>query len=145
MSILDDFNKQIIDAYKSGDSKKRVFLQTLKAALIKAKKDAGDDFSAEDEQRVLIGELKVREQARVDYENGGRDDLVKGVDEEIAMLKGYLPEQADDKKITDTVKAVIEKLDNPDFGQAMKAVMAELKGQADGSRVASIVKDELND
>lgn len=145
MSILGDFNKEIIDAYKSGDSKKRVLLQTLKAALIKAQKDAGGDLSAEDEQRVLKSELKIREQSRSDFESGNRDDLVKEVDEEIAMLKSYLPEQADDDKITDTARSVIGKLDNPDFGQAMKAVMAELKGQADGARVASIVKDELND
>lgn len=145
MSILDDFNKEIIDAYKSGDSKKRVFLQTLKAALIKQQKDSAGNLSADDEQKVLKSELKIREQSKADFEKGGRDDLVKGAEEEIEMLKGYLPEQVSDDKITEITKAVIEKSDNPDFGQIMKAVMAELKGQADGSRVASIVKNELND
>jgi len=145
MSLINDFSREIIDAYKSGDSKKRVFLQTLKASLIKTQKDLGKELSGDDEIKVLKSELKIREQSKDDFEKGERGDLVKNVEEEIEMLKKYLPEQISDEKIKEVAREVIGKLENPDFGQAMKAVMTELKGQADGSRVAGIVKKQLND
>lgn len=145
MNLIDDLSREVIDAYKSGDSKKRVFLQTLKASLIKAQKDSGKELSDDDELKVIKSELKIQEQSRADFKKGGRDDLVKNAEEEIEMLKSYLPEQISDEKIQEVAKGVIEKLENPDFGQAMKAIMAELEGQADGSRVANIVKEQLDD
>jgi len=145
MNLIDDLSREVVNAYKSGDTKKRVFLQTLKAALIKAQKDSGKELSSDAEIRVLKSELKMREQSKTDFKKGEREDLVKDVEEEIELLKNYLPEQVSDEKIREVAKKAIGKLESPDFGQAMRAVMTELKNQADGSRVANIVKEQLHD
>jgi uncharacterized protein len=65
-------------------------------------------------------------------------------EKEIKVIKGYLPQEMGREEI---VKVVLRlktegKIDK-DFGAAMRLVMAELKGQADGKTVAEVVKLNL--
>ncbi len=145
MSLVDKISAEVIDAYKSGDTKKRILLQTIKASLIKAQKDSGKSISHDDEIGILKSELKIRQQAKEDYIKGNRNDLVSQVDEEIKIIKTYLPEQLTDEQILEEVKNTIKEMDKPDFGQVMQIVMSKLKGQADGSQVSKIVREQLND
>jgi len=145
MSLIDELSQKVVETYKSGHPKERVFLQTLKAALINGQKETGQDLTPEDEVRILGRELKLREQSKLDFEKGGRADLVKSIDDEIALLKKYLPEQIGEKEIREIVRKKAESMDNPSFGQLMGASMADLKGRADGARVSVIVKEVLND
>jgi hypothetical protein len=143
MSLIEDFSREILQAYKTGETQKRILLQTLKASLLKSQKDLGRDLEAEDETRVLKSELKIREQSREDYQKGSRDDLTKQADWEISVIKKYLPEQLGDEEIEKAVQDAISSGEK-DFGKIMKEVMAKIGEQADGSRVAGIVKKKLN-
>lgn len=143
MSLTEEFNKEILQAYKTGETQKRVLLQTIKASFLKAQKDLGKDLEAEDEIKILKSELKIREQAKEDYRKGDRADLVEQADREISIIKKYLPEQLGDAEIEKAVQDAITS-GKKDFGEIMKEVMAKIGGQTDGSRVVAIVKKSLD-
>jgi len=142
MAIIDYLSEEVIKEYKAGNTERRVLLQTLKAALLAKSKDKGE-LSEEDEFVVLKNELKQRQQARSDYENGSRTDLVKKIDIEIAEIKKLLPEEMPEAEIERVVSEVVEEADDKSFGNIMKLSMARLGGKADGGSVSRVVKKVL--
>ena len=55
------------------------------------------------------------------FAKGGRQDLVKEQEEEIELVKSYLPQEMDETKLREIVKKIVAEKGN-NFG----AVMAEL-------------------
>lgn len=137
--LADELNGRIVEEYKSGNSAKRIILQTIKAALQKKKIDLGGKYDEAAEIATLKGELKQRQEARELFAKGGRDDLVAKSDAEIAILRDMLPEELTDEAVEARVRQIAATTDDKSFGNLMKLSMGELKGQADGSRVAKIV------
>jgi len=140
MSLLEDLNQQIIAEYKSGNSEKRVLLQTLKAALLNKQKELKDKFDDTAAQGVLRVELKQRQEALLQFVSGGREDLANKTKAEIEIIQGMLPATLTDEEITKIAEEKLKGQDDLNFGQAMQQVMAELKGRADGAVVAKIVR-----
>lgn len=145
MKITEDINAQIIACYKSGESEKRIFLQTVKSLLLNEQKEKQEILTDEEEIGVLQGELKKLQEAMGQYKAGGRDDLVEKSAVEIAILREYLPEEMDEAQIRTTVEKIISDAPDKSFGNIMGMVMAELKGRADGSKVAQIVRELLQE
>ncbi|MDA8347014.1 MAG: GatB/YqeY domain-containing protein [Thermaerobacter sp.] len=95
---------------------------------------------------VLAREVKSRRDVLPDYERSGRPDLVQKLQDEIALLQEYLPQQATDEEIMALVQARIAAVgaQGPrDLGKVMGPLMQELRGKADGSRVQELVKRAL--
>ncbi len=143
MKILEQINEQIIKEYKGGDADKRVLLQTVKAALLNKAKDKGEKFGDDDEIQVLKTELKQRQEALEQFKSGGREDLVQKTAKEIEIIKTYLPEQLGEAEIEKVVQDKLTSLSDKSFGSVMGAAMAELKGKADGAKVAEIVRKSI--
>ena len=75
------------------------------------------------------------------FENGGRADLAVENEEEINMLKVYLPAEVSDANLEEKVKAVLLKNDaNTNIGQVIGICIKELKGMGDASKIAELVK-----
>jgi len=138
--ILDDLKKAML-----GQQADRVaVLRMLTAALKNARIAKNADLDEAEEIGVLKKEVKKRQEAIEMFKKGEREDLVKQEQAELKMIKPYLPQEmgeAEVKQIVKEMKAAGELGDN--FGEAMKAVMAKLKGQAEGKLVAEAVKAEL--
>ena len=142
MSKIDWLNEEIIKEYKAGNEKRRVFLQTLKAAILQKQKDKGE-LTEDDESQILKVELKQRQQARSEYESAGREDMLSKIDFEITTLKEMLPPEMSETEIEEIVVKVIGEQEDKSFGNIMKQSMIALKGQADGSVVSQLVKKNL--
>lgn len=143
MSLIDTINKEILQAYKTGEKEKRILLQTIKSNLLNVQKNLKRDLTNEEEIKVLRSEVKVREQSKKDYDRGNRQDLLEQADREISIIKKYLPKQLDEKQIEQVVKEIIDSR-KKEFGVVMGEVMSRIGKQADGSQVARIVKKNLN-
>jgi uncharacterized protein len=97
-------------------------------------------------QKVLTTEVKRRREAATAFRDAGREEAARSEEAEAAIYEAYLPAQLDDAELTALIDRVIADTgaDSPrEMGQVMKAVMAEVGTQADGSRVSALVKSRL--
>jgi hypothetical protein len=95
---------------------------------------------------VLGREAKQRREAAGAYAQAGRAELATRERAELAVLERYLPAQLPDQELTDLVARVLTAggFAGPGaIGPAMKAVLAEVGGRAEGGRVAAEVRRQL--
>ena len=95
---------------------------------------------------VISSEAKKRRDSIVEFEKGGRQDLVDKETKELEIIKTYLPEQMSEEVIKDIIKRAIEEIKAigpKDTGKVMAAIMPQVKGKADGSMVSRIVGELL--
>ncbi|MFH0864482.1 MAG: GatB/YqeY domain-containing protein [Candidatus Gottesmanbacteria bacterium] len=101
-----------------------------------------DGIPNEDIIQVIQKQVKTHKESIEAFKAGHRQDLVTNEEKELSILQKYLPPQISEEEI----KKIIEEIKSSginDFGQIMKEVMAKVKGKADGSLVAKIVKESL--
>ncbi len=102
-----------------------------------------DRLSDEEIVKVIRQQAKQRQEAITAYKQGKRDDLVQKESKELDVLSKYLPQEMPAEEIEKIVKQIIEDLgvSGPEgFGKVMSEAMKRISGQAEGSKVAEIVK-----
>ena len=116
----------------------------LKNEAIKLRKDSLGD----QEVVAVIKRLAKQYQDSIEqFKNGGRDDLVKKEQNELDLIRAYLPPELPRDQIENIVTQLINQIQPQgpqDMGRVMKEVMAQLAGQADGKVVSDIVKQKLS-
>ncbi len=117
----------------------RFIISDIKNREIDAKRELSDDEVIE----LLRRETKRRNEAVVQYTQGGRTDIVETEKKELAIIETYLPTLMDQAQVEAVVQKVLATLPSKEFGQVMRAVMSELKGQADGKLISEVVKNSL--
>ena len=81
------------------------------------------------------------------FEKGGRDDLVEKEKFGLGVIEQYLPEQMSEEKLLEIIKSAIAETgaDSPaKMGLVMKAVIPQVKGQADGKLISRLVMELLS-
>jgi len=147
MSLTETLNGDLKAAMKARDKQSLSVLRMLKSALMNEKINAGHDLTADEEVSVISRELKQRRESLSEFEKADRQDLVDGVQAEIAIVEKYMPKQLSDDEVKQIVAATIQQVGatgKGDFGKVMGAVMPKLKGQADGKLINQTVKSLLN-
>ncbi|MCX6744069.1 MAG: GatB/YqeY domain-containing protein [Candidatus Parcubacteria bacterium] len=144
MSILQqieiDFQQALKDQNQNAKSTLRLILAALKYERIKKMADLTDD----DVIKIIKSEIKKRKESIVEYEKGKRQDLADKEQEEINIIAKYMPAQLSEDDVRTKVKAILESIEDRDnAGRVMGKVMAEMKGQADGTLVRKFVEEEL--
>jgi len=146
-----DLLKQIEQSYLSAFREKkqaaldvlRMLKSVIKNKTIELKKEMLDE---QEIIAVIKSEVKKRKDSIESFKSGGRDDLVQKEQAEIEILEKFLPAQMSEEDVRAKAKQVIDALpeeDKENFGKAMAAVMADLKGTADGAVVSKVVKELL--
>ncbi len=132
-------------AFKAHQGPKVNMLRMVKSALKNAEIEARHNLTDEEIIQVMTKEAKRRRESIAMFAKAGRTDLVNQENAELQELMLYLPTQMSDSEIEELVKKVIAELSatTKDFGRVMKTVTERSKGQADGNRVAPVVKKLL--
>ena len=94
---------------------------------------------------VVAKQVKTHKESIEEFKKGNRQDLVDGLEREIALLSTYLPEQLSEEDVRAEVDKVFDKLkptSMKDMGNIMKE-LSSLKGKADMKLINSIVKEKL--
>lgn len=145
--LKEKISSDLTQAMKRGDQMRVSVLRMVVASIrnkeIEKRIEALDD---QDVTTVLGTEARKRKESIISYEQGGRDELASHEKQELAILKGYLPEEASEDEIRKAVQAAIAQTGAAgpkDMGKAMGKAMAALKGRADGTVVQRMVKEEL--
>ena len=121
-------------------------IQMVRAAILQIEKDKG--ITVEDDKivEIIAKEVKSKKDALVDFEKGGRDDLIAQTNEEISILQEYLPKQLTKEEIKAEVKKVIADVgatSMKDMGNVMKEAKARIGAAADGRTINEVVKELL--
>lgn len=148
MSLKEKIMADIKDAIKTKDEVKLRVLRAIKTAIgyfeVEGEKREATD---EDISKIIIKEMKKRQEAIEAYKQAGREDLAKSEEEELKILELYAPKMLSKEEVKYVVKQVITELNatQKDFGKVMKEVMTRLKGSADGKLVNEVVKEMLSE
>lgn len=95
---------------------------------------------------TINSEVKKRKDAVFEYKKAERNDLAQKEEEELNVLKKYLPPEISDEDLLRIVRDGIRETgagSEADFPKVMKTVMPTLKGKASGDRIVWAVKKEL--
>ncbi len=137
--------KEAMKAKAEGKTALSVIRMT-RAHIRQAEIDAGHaDFDDDQVVAILRKEMKQRRETLAEIENSGREDLIEETKAEMAVLQKYLPAELSEDEIRKVVQETVEALSSEqrNLGSAMKAVMAKLKGKADGKVINRIVRETL--
>ncbi|MBQ8232586.1 MAG: GatB/YqeY domain-containing protein [Lachnospiraceae bacterium] len=138
---LEQLRKDMVAAMKSGDKARKASISNLVAAVKKAAIDEGcrDDVPAALVDKVILKELKTAKE-QIDTCPAERTELKAEYQANYEVIAEYAPKLMS----AEEVKAYIEKefadvVATKNKGQIMKAVMAALKGKADGKVINEVV------
>ena len=96
---------------------------------------------------VVAKEVKMRRDSLDEFRKAGRPELLATLEQEIAILMEYLPEQMSEAEVrTLVIQAVADAqaASVKDMGKVMALLMPKVKGRADGKLVNTIVKELLS-
>ena len=131
---------------KARDQLRLDTLRSVLSGFTYKRTEAGTDLSDADELAVVQKQVKQRTDSLGEFEKAGRQDLADKERAERDILTAYLPAQKSSDEIRAIVKAALAALpaSGRNQGAAMKAVMPQLKGLADGNLIRQIVTEELD-
>ena len=121
-------------------------IRMARAAIKNAEIDKKIEFSDDQVIEVLAREVKLRRDSLEVYENAGRPETVKALEEELVVLMDYLPQQLSEGEIRQLVQetiAIVGAQGPKDLGKVMGALSPKTKGRADGKLVNLIVREIL--
>lgn len=148
MSIKEQLMADMKAAMKAKEEGKLALntIRMARAHIRQAEIDNGHaDFNDDQVLAVLRKEVKQRKETLSEIEGSGREDLVKQTKAEIDVLEKYLPAEMTPEAVEAAVKEIVDAMDpgQKNMGSVMKAVMAKLKGKADGKLINQIVRKLL--
>ena len=96
---------------------------------------------------VVAKEVKMRKDSLEEFRKANRPELLATLEQEIAILMEYLPEQMTEAEVRRLVTQAVTdaQASSPkDMGKVMALLMPKVKGRADGKLVNSLVKELLS-
>ncbi len=138
------------EAMKSKDKETLSTIRLLKSAIDLYKINNKMDRSTVSDEVVIeiaAKQVKTHKESIIEFRNAGREDLAKKLEDEIKVIKNYLPEQLSEEEIEKVINDIFEKVKptgKSDMGKIMKEVNILLKGKADMKTVSEIVMSKLN-
>ena len=145
MSVKDQISSDLKEAMRARDQVRLDTLRSVLSAFTYKRVEAGHDLG-DDEQLAVVQKLvKQRADSIAEFAKAGRTELVDKETRERDILQHYLPAQKSADDVRAIVRAALAAIpaEGRNQGAAMKAVMPQLKGLADGNVVRQIVTEEL--
>ena len=146
MPLKAEIQETVKQAMKSGD---RVTLSTLRLLLSAVHNEeirVRRELSDEDVQKTITTLCKQRSEASDLYRKGGREDLAKKEEAEMAVLKRFLPQPLSEEEVRALIQSCIAEAGASgvqDLGKVMKLVMPKVAGRSDGKRVNELARGLL--
>ncbi len=145
MTLKDRIASELKDAMKA---KQQVRVDTLRSALSAfsyKRIEAGRELEESDQVDVVRKLIKQRTDSITEYEKGHRPELAAKEAQEREILAALLPPLKGPDDIRPAVRAALEALPAAErtAGAAMKVLMPQLRGEADGGTIRAVVVEEL--
>ena len=149
MSLKSDLSKGLVEAMKAHDELKVGVLRLISSAIqakgIEKRAKGSEELSDTEVVDILRAEVKKRREAAQIFEKAGRNDLAEKEQSETKIILAYLPPEMSAAEVNEAVKRIVAQSGAKNFGDAMKAVMAELRGKADAKIIGDAVKSTIGE
>lgn len=145
MKMFEKINADMVQAMKDKNKFNLSVLRMLKSALQLEKINKKDDLSDDDVIAVIKKQVKMRNDSITEFKKFDRTEEIENLEQEVAVLKAYLPEELSEEAIDEKIEEAFQKV-NPTSMKDMGLIMKELQtiaSQADMSIVSKKVKDKL--
>ena len=141
--LLQDFK----EAMKEKNELKKNTIMMVRAAILQIEKNTQKELNDDAILEILAKEIKKRKDSLEDIEKSGREDLIKQVNDEMAIIKAYLPKELSLEELEKIIEEVIAETgatSMKDMGKVMQAAKAKTAGRADNKVINEIVKKKLS-
>lgn len=145
LTLKDRIGAELKEAMKARDQVRIDTLRSALSAFSYKKIEAGRELEESDQVEIVRKLIKQRSDSIEEFQKGGRQDLVDKETRERKILSALLPPQKSADDIRPAVRAALATLpaEQRNQGSAMKLVMPQLRGEADGNTIRQVVLEEL--
>jgi len=134
------------DALKAKDKPRRDALRLLQSAIKQVEIDRRARLNDEDILDILRLEAKRRREAITELTAAGRAESAEQERLELALTEQFLPRQLSADELRPIIAAAIRETGAStvkDMGAVMRAVLPQVRNQADGKLVSTLVRKML--
>jgi uncharacterized protein YqeY len=146
VSLKERVTEDMKSAMRSGDKERLATIRLILAAI--KQKEVDERIALDDAQVLGVIEkmVKQRKESVVQFEAGGRADLVAKENAELAVLTGYQPTQLSADEVDELIAQAITATgatSMKDMGKVVAQVKTAAAGRADMGAVSARVKAKL--
>ncbi len=147
MSKIDTVRAAMMQAMKDKNKERKESLSMLLSALKNKVIDKRADLTEEEENAVVLKEIKQCQEA-IDTAPAGREDVIQENTARIAVYQEFAPRMMDREEIAAVVDQVLAELNlsaptAKEKGLIMKTLMPRVKGKADSALVNQVLTSRL--
>ncbi len=139
-------NQDVKTALKARDSLKSTTLRLILSAIKQIEVDKRIELNDDDILGILNKMLKQRQDSIQQFTDAGRDDLVAKEQQEVDIIKHYLPEALSDDEVLVILKDTIAETgasSMKDMGTVMNSLRPKIQGRYDMAKISQLVKEQL--
>jgi uncharacterized protein YqeY len=147
MAVKERITEDMKSAMRSGEKERLATIRMILAGI--KQREVDERIQLDDVQTLSVIEkmVKQRRESIVQFEAGGRADLVAKENAELLILQSYMPQQLSDAEVTALIDAAIAATgatSMKDMGKVVAQVKAAAPGRADMGAVSARVKARLS-
>lgn len=146
MSLLEQLKNDLIKAMKEKNKVELNTLRSVKGALqlevINNKKEENDELLLD----VINKQIKMRNDSIEEFKKASREDLVASYQEEVDILKRYMPSMLSEEELDSIIQETIKEQNATsikDLGKVMKELTPKVKNRCDMKEVTNKIKNIL--
>jgi hypothetical protein len=146
MSVQQTIEADYKTAFKSSDKNVVSALRMLKSAIKNREIDLVRELTDDETIEIISREMKRRHEAIAQYQAAGRPELAAHEQADATVYAKYLPAPLTEDELAAIVGETVKALGATSvqqLGKVMGAVMAKVKGRADGTAVQAVAKRVL--
>lgn len=147
MSLETNVMSALKNAMKAKDQGALRALRAIKSEILLFQTSgAGTELDEAAEIKLLQKMIKQRKDSLDIFEKENRSDLAAKESEEIAVIEQFLPKQMGDDELKNVIENIIHSTGASsikDMGKVMGMATKTVAGQAEGQRIAALVKSLL--
>ncbi len=146
MNLLERLESDMNKAAKARDSERLGVVRYVRSETKNRQIELRRELKDEDVVEVLSRIAKQHRESIGQFQEGGRDELVKHERRQLSVIEEYLPAQLGEQELQEILSEVIEETGAAgprDMGVVMKTIMPRVKGRADGNIVNALVQSRL--
>ncbi len=162
MGLKEQLLNDLKDAMKNKDVEKKTVIQILKTEILYLEKekqatlnkttDENDEMAGKEDLTdaeiisIISKEIKKRQDVLPEYVKSNREDLIKSVNDQLAILQNYLPKQLNDEELKVIVTNCVTEIgatSMKDMGKVVSLAKEKVAGGADNARISKMIKDIL--